>query len=79
MSRLREKLSRVASLTRESETRIEARADALIDRHLKLATKESKAFEPHEKRIEEAEAGLDGVEEGLRQLSNSPLLDLKND
>ena len=73
MSRLTDKLTQAAGVALRQSTKIEARADALIEREAAIERRTNEAFAPHESILSEAEKGLDEVEKQLNLLSNNPL------
>lgn len=70
---LKEKMARVATSTPELAKRIEARADAYFERVGEIEKKTERNFGRHDSVLDMADAGLDGLEEALRPLSNAPL------
>lgn len=70
VSRLTDKLNRVADATGALNSEIEARADKFLQRRDDIRNKTDKAFAPHERLLDEADKGLDVVDAALGQLSN---------
>ena len=73
MSRLTEKLQSASSIVQRVSAKIEARADALIEREKDIERKIHDAFSPHEALMDNHHKDLDDVENALRQFSNEPI------
>lgn len=75
MSRLRDKLSQAKGVVKRVSDDIEAAADDLIAREAALLKGKDAAFAPHLAILSDARAGLDELEQELRQFSNSDPLE----
>jgi hypothetical protein len=76
MDRLTAKLAKAAGVGGRVAAKIEAKADALLEREGQLEAKTEQAFAPHEAMADPAHAHLDEVEAALNILSNGgPALD----
>jgi hypothetical protein len=67
------KLQEVAARMRETKVKLDAEADKLAARLDELDTKAPKAFDHGHQFLDMQHKDVDGLEEGLRQLTNLPL------
>lgn len=70
MGRLSDKLKQAGGVAARQTAKIEARADAIIERETAIEDLTDQAFAPHEAILSEAEKGLQDVEASLRLLGN---------
>ncbi len=76
IDRLKEKLAKAAGVGGRVAAKIEAKADALIEREGMLEAKTDQAFAPHEAIADQAATQLDEIEAAVNILSNGgPALD----
>lgn len=70
MGRLSDKLKQAGGVVIRQTAKIEARADAILERETSIEAMTDQAFSPHEAILSEAEKGLQDVESALRLLGN---------
>lgn len=72
-SRLAEKLKNAAGVVARVQTRIEAKADAVIAREPEFDKLIEESFAPHEAMLDDSGKALDAFQHALAQVTNGPL------